>query len=324
MIGIGNMGRNHLRILAEETARFDLVGIFDKDMERATALAEYYETNAVSDATELLERTEAVVIAVPSSLHKEYGMLAASLGVSALIEKPLAITTHDAVELTDAFCKQSCKLAVGHIERFNPVITVLKNVLQHERIIAIETRRYGPFDGRIQDANVVEDLMIHDVDLVCDLLNGHKVVALAGSGQAVKSGRLDFVQSILQFDHGVQASCFASRVTADKVREMHIHTRDSFIKADLLSKKLMIFRNTNMMIDEGHENSYRQEGLTEKIFVPIVEPLRAELLSFYQSVTEDHDVVVDGHAAIRAVSLCEAIQKECRSKTPADHHTAGM
>ena len=153
--------------------------------------------------------------------------------------------------------------------------------------------------------------MIHDVDLVCNLLDGHEVVAVSGSGQAVKSGRLDFVQSILQFDHGVQASCFASRVTADKIRELDIHTSSSFIKANLLSKTLMICRNANMVIDEGQDSAYRQESMTEKIFIPIVEPLRAELLSFHRSITEGSGIEVDGNAAIRAISLCEAIQKQC-------------
>ncbi len=311
VIGVGNMGRNHLRILNEESARFDLAGIFDTNMERAAALAEFFGTEAVPNATELLKRTEAVVIAVPSSLHKEYGLLAASQGVSALIEKPLATTLRDATELTQAFSEHSCRLSVGHVERFNPVIATLKNVLQNEDIIAIEARRYSPFDGRIKDASVIEDLMIHDVDIVCNLLDGHEITSVAGSGRIIKSGRLDFAQSLLQFDNGVQASVSASRVTADKVRELDIHTKDSFIKADLLAKTLLICTNTNMVIDEGKECSYKQDSLTQRIFVPIVEPLRAELVAFHQAVTEDRNIAVDGKLATHIISICEAIQEKC-------------
>ncbi len=311
VIGVGNMGRNHLRILKEETGYFEVVGIFDANAERAAELAGRYETEAVSDAAELLRRAEAVVIAVPSSLHKEYGMLAASMGVSALIEKPLAITVRDAMELTRAFSAHSCKLAVGHVERFNPVVSVLKKVLPHEEIVCIEARRYGPFDSRIQDANVVADLMIHDVDLVCDLLDGHEIISVAGCGRSVKSGKLDFAQSLLQFDNGIQAAVFASRVTADKIRQLDIHTKDSFIRADLLARTLRICRNTNTMIDEGQECSYKLDNLTQRIFVPIVEPLRAELVAFYQAMIEGHDIVVDGNAATHVLSICEAIQEEC-------------
>jgi len=320
VIGVGNMGRNHLRILKEDAAHFDLVGIYDADTKRAATLAERYGTEAASDAGELLKRTEAVVIAVPSSLHKEFGMLAASQGVSALIEKPLAITARDADELTHAFSEHTCKLAVGHVERFNPVIAELKKVLQHEDIVGIEARRYSPFDGRIQDVNVIEDLMIHDVDLVCDLLHGHEITSVAGSGRIIKSGQLDFAQSILQFDNGVQASVFASRVTADKVRELDIHTRDSYIKADLLAKTLLVCKNTNMVIDEGQGCAYKQDSLTQRIFVPMVEPLRAELLAFHQTITEDGDVAVDGNAATRAISICEAIQEKCFFTSKTQRH----
>lgn len=323
VIGVGNMGRNHLRILHEEASRFELAGIYDADAERAAELAERYETEAVPDAAGLLRRTEAVVIAVPSSLHKEYGMLAASMGVSALIEKPLATTARDATELTRAFSQNSRKLAVGHVERFNPVITVLKNVLRHEEIVGIEARRYGPFDGRITDASVIEDLMIHDVDLVCNLLDGHEITSVAGFGRSVKSGRLDFAQSLLQFDNGVQAAVFASRVTEDKIRELDIHTRDSFIKADLLAKTLLICRNANLMIDEGQGCSYKQDSLTQRIFVPIVEPLRAELLAFHQAVTENRDAAVDGNAATRIISICEAIQEKCRLRNESAAAHAG-
>jgi len=323
VIGVGNMGRNHLRILHEEASRFDLAGIYDADAGRAAELAGRYETEAVADAAGLLRRAEAVVIAAPTSLHKEYGMLAASMGVSALIEKPLATATQDAVELTRAFAQSSCKLAVGHVERFNPVITVLKNVLRHEDIVGIEARRYSPFDGRIKDASVIEDLMIHDVDLVCNLLDGHEVASVAGFGRSIKSGRLDFAQSLLRFDNGVQAAVFASRVTADKIRQLDIHTRDSFIKADLLAKTLLICRNANMVIDEGQECSYKQDSLTQRIFVPIVEPLRAELLAFHQAVTEDRDPAVDGNAATRIISICEAIQEKCRLYSESEAGNAG-
>lgn len=309
LIGVGNMGRNHLRILAEESGYFSLAGIYDADLTRAQNLAEQYRTEAFPNAEELLNQVEAVIIAVPSSLHKEFGLLAASHGVSALIEKPLAITSSDAGQLTQAFAMHECKLAVGHVERFNPVVTVLKKILQHEEIIAIEARRYSPFDGRIGDASVVEDLMIHDIDLVCNFMKDHSIVELLGIGQIIKSSRLDFAQSMIRFDNGVQAAVSASRVTEDKVRELDIHTRDSFIKADLLAKTLQINKRTNMIIDGGHDNSYKQDSVIQKIFVPIIEPLRAELIAFYNVLVGGGNIEVDGTSATHVISICESIIK---------------
>lgn len=307
LIGVGNMGRNHLRILAEEIGHFSLVGIYDTDSMRTQQIADQYATTLYTSVDELLEQVEAVVIAVPSSLHKQFGLQAASHQVATLIEKPLAITSADAEELSQAFSKHKCKLTVGHVERFNPVITILKKILQHEKIIAMEARRYSPFDGRIKDANVVEDLMIHDIDLVCNFMKGHQIVELSGLGQITKSDRLDFVQSLLKFDNGVQATVSASRVTEDKIRELHIHTKDSFIKADLLAKTLQINKSTNMIIDEGQGNSYKQDSVTQKIFVPNIEPLRAEVLAFYNAVVNDAEVEIDGITATHVISICEQV-----------------
>ena len=177
----------------------------------------------------------------------------------------------------------------------------------------MEARRYSPFDGRIKDANVVEDLMIHDIDLVCNFMTDHQIVELSGLGQIIRSGRLDFVQSLLKFDNGVQATVSASRVTEDKIRELHIHTRDSFIKADLLAKTLQINKSTNMIIDVGQENSYKQDSVTQKIFVPIIEPLRAELLAFYNAVVNDTEVEIDGMTATHVISICEQVIQHAKN-----------
>lgn len=317
VVGVGHMGQNHVRIFSEEQSHFDLIGIYDAFPAQAQKIAAQFETAAFPDIHELLEQVNAVVIAVPSSLHKEVGLLAAAHGVHALIEKPLALTSADAEELSQAFEERGLKLAVGHVERFNPVVTELSKILLHEQIIAIEARRYSSFDGRITDASVVEDLMIHDVDLVCSLMEGHGIRRSAGFGQVVKSNRLDFVQGILEFDNGVQALVSASRVTEDKVRELCVHTRESFIRADLLSKTLRIYKNTNMLLENGRQNSYKQDSVVQKIFVPIVEPLRAELISFYDSVINDRPVLVDGLSATNTVALCEEIIRSTASAASA-------
>lgn len=307
VIGVGNMGRNHVRILSEEDRRFQLTGVYDADYVRAQKIAEQFRTNAFEEVDGLLQAVEAVVIAVPSSLHRAVGLLAAGHGVHALIEKPLAMNAGDAKELCRAFAASGRKLTVGHVERFNPVYTELSKILRHEEIIAIEVRRYSPYDGRIKDANVVEDLMIHDIDLVCDLMKGHGIVQQFSFGQPVRTERLDFVQSSLRFDNGCQASVSASRVTQGKIRELNVHTQNGFISADLLAKTLQINKSTNMVIGEGQESAYRQESVTEKIFVPIIEPLRAELISFYDAIVNDRPVEVDGETATEVVALCEMI-----------------
>lgn len=171
VIGIGHMGRNHVRVFLEEK-RFDFVGIYDIDSKTANAVAEKYNVRAFKSIEELLENVAAVTVAVPSSLHRDVALKIAEYGVHALVEKPLAITSEDAEIIVKTFRKNNLKLAAGHIERFNPVFRELQKLVKNEDIFFIEANRYSPFSGsgRITDTSVVEDLMIHDVDLVCTLM----------------------------------------------------------------------------------------------------------------------------------------------------------
>ncbi len=313
VIGTGHMGRNHVRNLLEDK-RFEFVGIFDSNPEQAKEIAEKYAVNPFDTIESLLEEVEAVVIAVPSSLHKDIALKTAEHGVHALVEKPLATTSEDARCIEEAFRKKNLKLAVGHIERFNPVFRELKKLVDPEKIIYIEACRYSPFSGsgRITDTTVVEDLMIHDVDLVCSLMDGRELTSLHGRGEAVMADHTDFATCLMDFGGKTHAVVNASRISQNKVRSITVHTKDSCICADLLAKTLEIYRSTNLTIDLDKDNSYQQDGIVQKIYVPIQEPLRAELISFYDSVVNDMPVEADGKVGIRAIEICEEVSKRAK------------
>lgn len=308
VIGTGHMGRNHVRNLSEEK-RFDLVGIYDANIEAAQEIAGKYEVKAFDSMEELLEQIDAVIIAVPSSLHKEVAFVAAGYNVHALVEKPLATTSEDAWAIVREFNEKKLKLAVGHIERFNPVFRELQKLVNPQEIFFIEATRYSPFSGsgRITDTSVVEDLMIHDVDLVCALMGGIEVSSIHGRGEAVKSGRTDFATCLMDFDGKAHAVVNASRISQNKERAIAVHTENCCIYADLLAKTLEIFKSTNLTIDLTKENSYKQDGVVQKIYVPIEEPLRAELVAFYESVVNDAPVAVDGQVGVRTIKICEEV-----------------
>lgn len=304
------MGRNHARNLSEEK-RFNFVGIYDVDSETARTIAEKYNIKAFESIDELLESTDAVVVAVPSSLHKDIALKAADYSVHALVEKPLAITSGDAEEIVRAFQDKNLKLAVGHVERFNPAFRELQKLVRLEEIFYIEANRYSPFSGsgRITDTSVVEDLMIHDVDLVCALMNGQKVTSIHGRGEAVKSGQTDFATCLMDFGGKAHAVVNASRISQNKERMLTVHTANSCICADLLARTLNIYKSTHLIVDLSRDNSYVQDGLVQKVYVPIEEPLRAELVAFYDSVVCDVPIVVDGNAGINAIKICEEVAK---------------
>ena len=246
VIGTGHMGRNHVRNLSEES-RFQLVGIHDIDTRKAYEVGERYRVRVYENIDSLLNEVEAVVIAVPSVLHKEIGLKAAEHNVHALIEKPLATTVKDAKEIVKAFDDKKLKLVVGHIERFNPVFMELYKLVRAEDIFYIEAHRYSPFSGsgRIADTSVVEDLMIHDIDLICRLMSGVQVKSIKGYGEAVKSKlQADFSTCILQFESKAHAVINASRISQNKERTIEVHTPNSCICADLVAKTLYI-NNSN-------------------------------------------------------------------------------
>lgn len=311
VIGTGHMGRNHVRNLAEE-ARFELVGIYDKNAEQARKIARQYDTVPFDNLDMLLEQVQAVIVAVPSSLHKQIGLTVAEHGVHALIEKPLATNSGDAREIVKAFAEKGLKLQVGHIERFNPVIQELDKLLNNEQVFFIEVHRYSPFSGsgRITDTSVIEDLMIHDVDLVCHLMAPYAVSKVRGLGERVKSDNFDFASCTLNFSGRAHAVVNASRVSQDKERTMTIHTIDSYISADLLYRSIVVSKNMDLVIDGPHEQSYRQNGLVQKVFVPIQEPLHAELIAFYDSVVNDAPIAVTGEVGIQAIEICEEVARQ--------------
>lgn len=310
VIGTGHMGRNHVRNLSEDK-RFEFIGVYDANPVQAQEVAAKYNVKAFDEENALLDEVDAVVIAVPSSLHKEVALRVAEHNVHALVEKPLATTSDDAKEIVRIFKEKKLKLAVGHIERFNPVFRELQKLVNPEDIFYVEACRYSPFSGsgRITDTSVVEDLMIHDVDLVCALMVGKEVTSLHGRGESVRSGRTDFATCIMDFDGKAHAVVNASRISQNKVRTITVHTAESCICADLLAKTLEIYKSTNLTIDLTKDNSYRQDGVVQKIYVPIEEPLRAELVAFYDAVVNNAPLVADGNVGVNAIEICEQVAR---------------
>lgn len=305
------MGRNHVRNLVQEKG-FEVVGIYDSDKKQARDTAERYGVSVFDSIDSLLDEVDAVTVAAPSSIHKEIAMaITEHGGVHALIEKPLATNSRDAETITKAFMEKGLKLAVGHIERFNPVFHELHKLTNPRDVYYIEANRYSPFSGsgRITDTSVVEDLMIHDVDLVCALMDGMEVTSIHGRGETIRSGKTDFATCLIDFGGRAHAVVNASRISQNKERTLKVFTHDSCICADLITKTLEIYKSTNLTIDLNKDDSYRQDGVVQKVYVPQDEPLRAELCDFRAAIIDNRPVVVDGNVAIRAIKICEQVSE---------------
>ncbi|MBD2257529.1 Gfo/Idh/MocA family oxidoreductase [Pseudanabaena sp. FACHB-2040] len=309
VIGIGNMGQHHARVLSR-LKDVELVGVSDVNVERGLDTAGKYRIRFFEDYLDLIKHVDAVCIAVPTRLHHAVGMACLQAGVHVLIEKPIAASITEAESLVNAAAASNCILQVGHIERFNPAFQELHKVLKTEELLALEARRMSPYSQRANDVSVVLDLMIHDIDLLLELAGSSVVTLTARGSRASSSGYLDYVTATLGFANGIVATLTSSKVTHRKIRTITAHCKQSLTEADFLNNEILIHRQTtaNCLTDYG-QVLYRQDGLIEKVYTSNIEPLHAELEHFVNCVRGGEQPSVGGEQALKALRLASLIEQ---------------
>ncbi|AFY29215.1 MULTISPECIES: Gfo/Idh/MocA family protein [Cyanophyceae] len=308
VIGIGNMGWHHARVLSL-LRDAELVGVADPDEARGRLAVEQFDCRWFPAYEELLGEVEAVCIAVPTLLHHRVGMACLQAGVHVLIEKPIAATQEEAADLIGAAEAAGRLLQVGHIERFNPAFRELLRVVANEEVVVLEARRHSPNADRANDVSVVLDLMIHDIDLVLELA-ASPVVRLAAAGGRSSDGPIDYVNATLGFANGVVASLTASKMAHRKIRSLSAHCRSSLMETDFLNRNLRIHRRSHESVSADHgELLYRNDGFIEEVSTTSIEPLYAELEHFLQCVRGRETPAVDGLQASRALQLADLIEQ---------------
>lgn len=310
VIGVGNMGQHHARVLSR-LKDVELVGISDINVELGLDTASKYRIRFFERYHDLLELVDAVCVAVPTRLHHTVGMECFQAGIHVLIEKPIAASIAEAESLVNAAAETNCILQVGHIERFNPAFQELHKVLRTEEVLALEARRMSPYSNRANDVSVVLDLMIHDIDLMLELADSPVIkLSASGSRSSDNSGYLDYVTSTLGFANGIVATVTSSKVTHRKIRTIAAHCRDSLTEADFLNNEILINRHTtaNTKADYG-QVLYRQDGLIEKVYTSNTEPLHAELEHFVNCVRGGEQPSVGGEQALKALRLASLIEQ---------------
>ena len=308
VIGIGNMGWHHARVLSL-LRDADLIGVADPDPERGHMATEQFGCRWFADYREMLSEVEAVCIAVPTLLHHPVGLACLQAGLHVLIEKPIAASQDEATALINAAYQAHRLLQVGHIERFNPAFRELIKVVANEEVVVLEGRRHSPHSDRANDVSVVLDLMIHDIDLVLELAQA-PVVRLAAAGGRSAEGPIDYVNATLGFENGVVASLTASKMSHRKIRSLSAHCRSSLVETDFLNHTLHIHRRAHEWVSADHgELLYRNDGFIEEVSTTSIEPLYAELEHFLQCVRGRETPAVDGLQASRALKLADLIEQ---------------
>ncbi len=309
VVGIGNMGQHHARVLSL-LKDVDLVGVADVNVDRGLDTASKHRVLFFEDYHDLLPLVDAVCIAVPTRLHYDVGMTCLKAGVHVLIEKPIAATIAEAESLVNTAAECNRILQVGHIERFNPAFQELSKVLKHETLLAIEAHRMSPYSQRANDVSVVFDLMIHDIDLLLELVPGQVTRLTANGNQVSDSGYLDYVTATIGFDSGVIATLTSSKVTHRKQRRIVAHCKNSLTESDFLNNEILIHRQTTAdYMTEYGQVLYRQDGLIEKVYTSNIEPLNAELEHFVACVRGGQQPSVGGEQALKTLRLASLIEQ---------------
>ncbi|NEQ33161.1 MAG: Gfo/Idh/MocA family oxidoreductase [Leptolyngbya sp. SIO4C5] len=309
VIGVGNMGQHHTRVLSR-LKDVELVGISDVNVERGLDTASKYRVRFFEDYHDLLSHMDAVCVAVPTRLHHAVGMACLTAGIHVLIEKPIAASIAEAESLVNAAAASNCILQVGHIERFNPAFQELHKVLKTEELLALEARRMSPYSQRANDVSVVLDLMIHDIDLLLELASASVSKLTASGSRAADSGYLDYVTATLGFSNGIVATLTASKVTHRKIRTIMAHCENSLTEADFLNNEILIHRQTTVDCTSDYgQVLYRQDGLIEKVYTSNIEPLHAELEHFVNCVRGGEQPSVGGEQALKALRLASLIEQ---------------
>jgi predicted dehydrogenase len=277
VVGVGKMGEYHVGVLSE-MREVDLVGVVDSDQERAKKISEQYKTRSYNNYKDLFNEVDAVVVAVPTSLHYAIGKEFIEAGIHTLLEKPCTDDLSKAEELFDLAEKKKIILHIGHVERFNGAVQELFKIVKDP--IYIECRRMSPFSSRIKDDGVVLDIMIHDIDIVLKLVNS-TVVNINVTGNSIFSKRDDLINAQIEFENGCIANILASRVSQNKVRTLEVTQKESSILLDYTEQEIFVHRQSSSesQLSPGSLR-YKQESLIERIFVHKDNPLKLELKHF--------------------------------------------
>jgi predicted dehydrogenase len=297
VVGVGHLGRHHARIYAG-MSRVKLVGVVDRDLERARAIAAEHGCEAWDDVGELAGRVQAASVAVPTVFHHEVGTALLESGVDVLIEKPLATTLEEADSIIGTAERCSGRVMVGHSERFHPAVIALAG--QVERPQFFEIHRLAAFNARSTDIDVVLDLMIHDLDILL-YLDGSLPVSIDAVGVQALTDRVDIANARIRMQSGAVANLTASRISAETVRRIRVFQARTYLACDTFERSLERYQ-----VELGAEGEPRIAH--EQLEVAEAEPLGLELSAFVDAVRLGVDTPVNARQGRQALELAHRVR----------------
>ena len=298
VVGVGHLGQHHARLLGAMPG-VELVGVVDTRPGRAAEIALKHGGEAHMSCGPVLDRVDAVSIAVPTSAHLEVARPFLERGIATLVEKPLAASLAEADEMLALAARHGAVLGTGHTERFNPAVQVALPLVSRPRFI--EVHRLGTFPERSLDIDVIFDLMIHDLDLLLAAVQS-EVEQIEAVGVNVLTPRTDIANARLRFRSGCIANVTASRISRERVRKARFFQHDSYVSIDYAAQEVEVYR-----LASGNGRPAIQGG---RLDVVQQEPLQRELEDFIESVRARREPGVSGRHGRDALELATRIAEQ--------------
>jgi predicted dehydrogenase len=325
VLGAGHLGRIHLRLIKEIT-EYDLVGFYDPDTDLAEELSRDLSIKAFNSVDELIAATDVVDIVTPTLSHFECAKKALLNHKHVFIEKPVTNTVEEAEELLTLAENSDVKVQVGHVERFNPAFMAAKPFIKNP--LFIETHRLASFNPRGTDVSVVLDLMIHDIDIILNIVNSD-IIHISTSGVAVVSNNPDITNARIEFGNGCVANLTASRVSLKKMRKTRIFQKDAYISVDFLEKKTEIVSlsevkswNPFAMNIEVDSEGNRKTVSLQRPKIKELNAIQEELFTFAQAIQNNNMPLVTLNEGCEALRVAHIIMEKINERIAKTLHNA--
>lgn len=314
VIGAGHLGKIHIKCI-KLIEQYELVGFFDENEDNASKVAAEYGIKAYNSIDELLKVADVVDIVTPTITHFDIAVKAIRQSKHIFIEKPITNTVDEAKTLINLATEANVKVQVGHVERFNPAFTAVKDTFNNPMFI--ETHRLAEFNPRGTDVPVIHDLMIHDIDIVLSIVKSN-VKRVSASGVAVVSDTPDICNARIEFDNGCVANLTASRMSLKNMRKSRFFQKDAYISVDFFEKKSEVIKLDDVVgeadpfsivLDLG-EGKGQKEISFEKPDILENNAIKDELESFANSIINNTQPLVSANDGCRALEVASIIHKK--------------
>ena len=292
VVGLGHLGKFHVE-QALNIPELSLIGVYDTNQDLANKISGKFKVDSYNDLGLLLKKCNAISVVTPTPFHHSVALEAIKNNCNAFIEKPISNNIKNAKKILHAANKKNIKIQVGHIERFNPAYRAFYR--NNPKPLFIESHRLAPFNKRGSDVPVVLDLMIHDIDLVLNLVN-KKILKINASGSSIISKHIDLANARIEFEGGIIANLTASRVSTKQMRQMRVFEKNFYSAIDLQNHTLKTLSLKNKKI------------IPKDVLISKKNALLEELVAFTSSIRDNRKIAVSGLDGLRALKTAIEIQ----------------